>query len=473
MAHRKKRKKNISYTEPTEGTGKVYRATRVRIVADNDETFHYLDRIAWACKEVYNEILRQKREEYREHRDDDGWKPDHSPSDFNRRFKELRNEEGWEYLKELPYDYVRESLYDQQKSWQRYEKYRQRKIRNRKNGLNIRLKKVGMPQKKRKLKRQDTEIWTHLNFCIPSGVARIKKDKIWLVNKGWVLRVRRNGADPYAGEQLCWIRMKKRRNVWVATLHYKIDAPEKTQNGVVAGVDCNVGQNTYLLQGEEETHKIHNYPHAKWQKERNQAKDERRLKKYQRQLARQTKFSGRWWVTTNRINALYERMANRRHNENHHLSKELAESAQYVFLELLQVMNMIRSARGTKEKPGKNVAQKRGLNRSIVAMAWYQLYQMCLYKCFFVERVPPQNTSQRCSSCNYVHKLNRPRRDDFVCTKKGCDHKEHADVNAARNIMRQGLARMHEEGVSPAPRGLGLAPSGVGLDALNRESYMD
>ena len=185
MAQKKKQRKKISYTEPTEGTGKVFRTTKVRIVADNDETFYYLDRIAWACKEVYNEILRQKREEYREHRDNDGWKPDHSPSDFNRRFTELKRTEGWEYLNDLPAAYVRESLYDQQKSWQRYEKYRQRKISNRKNMLNIRLKKVGMPQKKRKSKKQDTEIWTHLNFCMPSGVARIKKDKIWLVNKGW------------------------------------------------------------------------------------------------------------------------------------------------------------------------------------------------------------------------------------------------------------------------------------------------
>ena len=141
-----------------------------------------------------------------------------------------------------------------------------------------------------------------------------QKDKIWLVNKGWALRVRRNGEDEYRGETLCWIRMKKHRNVWTATPHYKVDAPEKTQNGIVAGVDCNVGQNTYLLYGEEDTHKIHYYPHYKPQKEKNQAKDERRLKKYQRQLARQEKWSGRWWVTKNRINALYERMANRRHN---------------------------------------------------------------------------------------------------------------------------------------------------------------
>ena len=80
MAQRKKRKKKVSYTEPIEGTGKVYHTAKVRIVADSYETFHYLDRTAWGCKEVYNEILGQKREEYRKHRDDDEWKPDHRPA---------------------------------------------------------------------------------------------------------------------------------------------------------------------------------------------------------------------------------------------------------------------------------------------------------------------------------------------------------------------------------------------------------
>ena len=41
-----------------------------------------------------------------------------------------------------------------------------------------------------------------------------------------------------------------------------------------------------------------------------------------------------------------------------------------VAIEDLRVKNMVRSAKGTVEEPGKNVAQKAGLNRSIQSQAW-------------------------------------------------------------------------------------------------------
>jgi putative transposase len=58
-----------------------------------------------------------------------------------------------------------------------------------------------------------------------------------------------------------------------------------------------------------------------------------------------------------------------------------------------------------------------------------------------VLEVNPRHTSQRCSrpSCGHVAKENRATQAVFKCVK--CGHTAHADVNAAMNILRAGLAR--------------------------------
>ena len=48
--------------------------------------------------------------------------------------------------------------------------------------------------------------------------------------------------------------------------------------------------------------------------------------------------------------------------------------------------------------------------------------------------MPTPYTSQRCSKCGYTHPNNRPQdhKKPFCCKK--CNHTEHSDVNAAKNI---------------------------------------
>ncbi|HEY2700176.1 MAG TPA: helix-turn-helix domain-containing protein, partial [Pseudonocardiaceae bacterium] len=51
-------------------------------------------------------------------------------------------------------------------------------------------------------------------------------------------------------------------------------------------------------------------------------------------------------------------------------STTIAGRYDLIQIEDLQVASMVRSARGTVDQPGRNVAQKAGLNRSIVNAAW-------------------------------------------------------------------------------------------------------
>ncbi|HMH94927.1 MAG TPA: transposase [Streptosporangiaceae bacterium] len=94
---------------------------------------------------------------------------------------------------------------------------------------------------------------------------------------------------------------------------------------------------------------------------------------------------------------------------------------------------MTRSARGTADAPGRNVRQKAGLNREVLASSWGLLGRRLEDKApGRVEKVSPAFTSQRCSACGQVDGKSRESQASFRCT--ACGFACNADVNAARNI---------------------------------------
>lgn len=135
------------------------------------------------------------------------------------------------------------------------------------------------------------------------------------------------------------------------------------------------------------------------------------------------------------------RIANMRKDFLHKLSLQYAENQGIVVVEDLKIKNMTHSAKGTEEKPGKQVAQKRGLNRSITQQSWGLFFEMLEYKVIarggkFV-KVDPRHTSQTCNVCGHVSSENRLKQEKFVC--KACGHRANADVNAAKNIRDRGI----------------------------------
>jgi len=94
---------------------------------------------------------------------------------------------------------------------------------------------------------------------------------------------------------------------------------------------------------------------------------------------------------------------------------------------------MTRSAKGTAQAPGVNVAAKAGLNRGILGNGWGALVRRLEDKApGRVERVPSAYTSQRCSACGHAARESRQSQAVFRCT--ACNFTLNADVNAARNI---------------------------------------
>jgi putative transposase len=162
--------------------------------------------------------------------------------------------------------------------------------------------------------------------------------------------------------------------------------------------------------------------------------ESRRLKVLQQRLARAERGSHRRDKTKHAIAKLKSRERDRRKDWVEKTTTDLARRFDLIRIEALDVGAMTRSARGTLEKPGTGVAQKRGLNRSISRSGWGLLVARLQHKALGrVEQIPAAYTSQRCSECGHVAPGNRKSQAVFeceACTAGRCN----ADVNAARNI---------------------------------------
>lgn len=164
-----------------------------------------------------------------------------------------------------------------------------------------------------------------------------------------------------------------------------------------------------------------------------------RKKRLQRRMAKQVKGSNRRKRTKKAIAKLSAREADRRKDWVEKTSTNLVKEYDVIVFEDLKVKNMMRSAKGTKAKPGRNVAQKRGLNREIGKQGWSMLKTRVEQKAetcgVEVIEVDPRFTSQDCSSCSERGSRNKKH---FSCEK--CGLKIDADYNAALNIKAAGLA---------------------------------
>lgn len=170
---------------------------------------------------------------------------------------------------------------------------------------------------------------------------------------------------------------------------------------------------------------------------RHAARERQRMLAVERSIANATKRSKRQRKLYARRARKAERIANQRRDAQHKLANALVRDYGLIVFENLSIGNMTRSAKGTVDEPGTNVGAKRGLNREILGCAWSQLITITSYKAAEAGRhvalVSARNTSRTCHACGHCSATNRRSQAVFVC--EACGRSEHADINAARNIL--------------------------------------
>lgn len=209
----------------------------------------------------------------------------------------------------------------------------------------------------------------------------------------------------------------------------EVELSERVDNGLALGIDRNVDQ-IALSTGD-----IVRTPDV--------SRLEARRKRYQRMVSRRRKGSNRRSKARHLLAKTSRKIALARRDWCHQVSRRCANTASEVVVEDLSIRSMTRSAKGTREHPGRNVKAKSGLNRSIRGSSWGLLEQALAYKTALT-KVPPHRTSQRCHRCGHVDKDNRRSQAGFKCLS--CGHEGNADVNAALNILALGTGASGRRG---------------------------
>jgi putative transposase len=161
-------------------------------------------------------------------------------------------------------------------------------------------------------------------------------------------------------------------------------------------------------------------------------KDENKLAKAQRKLSKAEKGTPERAKRRKAVEHIHQRIANRRKDFAHKLSRQLVNEYGVIALEKLN---------------GKNMLQNHCLAKSISDAAWNQFARYTQYKAENAGRecvlVDPRNTSKRCSRCGTLLEKDLSAR---VHSCPICGLEIDRDENAAINILALGLQCL---GVNP------------------------
>jgi putative transposase len=167
-------------------------------------------------------------------------------------------------------------------------------------------------------------------------------------------------------------------------------------------------------------------------------KNEARLARLQRRLAKKQKGSANRKKAKLKVARIHARTADSRRDFLHKLSTRLINENQVIAIESLSV---------------KNMQKNRSLAKSISDASWSEFVRQLEYKAQWygrtlvgIDRWYP--SSKRCSDCGYTVARMPLNVRSWTCPECGSIHDR--DINAARNVLAAGLAvSAHGESVSP------------------------
>ena len=155
-------------------------------------------------------------------------------------------------------------------------------------------------------------------------------------------------------------------------------------------------------------------------------KEEKQIKKLQRQLSKKVKGSNNRKKAQLKIAKLFERMTNKKEAYIHYVVNELLTYFDTVFMEDLNVKGMLRNHH---------------LAKAISEVGFYKFKEILVNKALvndkqvvFVDRFYP--SSKTCSVCGYKKRDLRLSDREWVCPQ--CGTKHDRDINAAMNILLEG-----------------------------------
>ena len=271
----------------------------------------------------------------------------------------------------------------------------------------------------------------HGHGCKWDSVPHPTVTRVYLMGIGHV-RVHQHRA---VKGRVKMITVKREGGRWYVVLSCDdVPAEPLPATGAVIGIDMGVASFLTTSAGEH----IPNPRHF--------AAAAERLVSAQQAVARKKRGGRRRRQAVARVAALHGKVRRSRLDHAHKTALALVRGNDVIVHEALNIGGMTRRPKprladdGTYEPNG--AAAKAGLNKSILDAGWGVFLGVLHAKAESAGRVmvevTPVFTSQRCAECGHVAAGNRVSQAEFRCL--ACGHEAHADVNAAVNILRAGLA---------------------------------
>ena len=192
---------------------------------------------------------------------------------------------------------------------------------------------------------------------------------------------------------------------------------------------------------------------------------DRRAARYlalQRRMSRQHKGSTKREKTRRAMAAITGTVTDRRKDWAEKISTRLVRDHDLIAFEKLRTKDMVRKPKPVPDpdQPGAflpNRARARGRAEPghpgvLLGPARHPHEQKAAASGAAVIYVDPRHSSQQCRQCGHIASSSRESQAVFRCV--ACGHEDHADANAAKNVLARGLASLAVPAQAPGLRGV-------------------
>ena len=340
------------------------------------------------CRLVYNAMLDRKMQAYKKD------KTSLSAYDLIKTLPDLKEEKP--FLKEAPSQSLQQAVLNMESAYKAF---------FRKNG--------GFPNFKKKGLNDSFRI------PVPCGIDFDK----WIVKAPKIgnVKIYKGHNKTIRGKIKSYTIKRTSTDRYFISVLYESADKEKLNNDKSIGIDLGVKTFAVLSDGTV----FENQKHLKSNLKKLRVLQRSAARKYKKGIKSEEQ-SSNWKKSMKRIAKLHEHIAFQRKDFCHKVSREIADSYSTVCIEDLTVKNMVKNHK---------------LAQAISDCGWSMFVNFLEYKC---DRVIKTDrffaSSQTCSVCGHKNeKVKNLSVREWTCPE--CHTRHDRDLNAAKNIEREGLSR--------------------------------
>ena len=256
------------------------------------------------------------------------------------------------------------------------------------------------------------------NTCmLPKSFIKVYTNKIYIKNIGYIkIKPRINFKNYY----ICRIVKSKTNKYFISFVIDKNNIYLGKTNKVI-GIDMGIDSFCVFSNG------------AKIKNPKYYNELEFKIKYLQKIRSKKIYMSNNYKKITVKINNIYEKIKNKEYNFIHNLSKNIILNYDIICIENLDINNLMTNSK---------------IKKSINYACWRKFIDMLKYKSKLYNKTVVEidkyyPSTKMCSYCGYRNPVDSLSIREYICEK--CNNVLDRDVNAARNILFQGLKKINKK----------------------------